>query len=117
MGDLFLGVGDTTWVAEYSGCVADYLRSIGTVRNLDLAVMYPTHGPPLVDPTEAVDRFEAHRRRRIEQARQAISDYPEADIEGLLDAVYGQELPDALRGAARHSLSALVEYVHDGDTS
>ena len=116
VGDLFLGVGDTTWVAEYSGCVADYLRSIGTVRNLDLAVMYPTHGPPLVDPTEAVDRFEAHRRRRIEQARQAISDYPEADIEGLLDAVYGQELPDALRGAARHSLSALVEYVHDGDT-
>jgi len=117
VGDLFLGEGDTTWVAEYPGCVADYLRSLGTVRNLDLAVMYPAHGPPLLDPAEAVDRFESHRRRRIQQARQAMSEHPDADIEGLLDAVYGLELPDALRGAARHSLSALVEYVHDGGIS
>jgi len=117
VGDLFLGVGDTTWVAEYPGCVADYLRSLELVQGLDLTVMYPTHGPPLEDPAEAVERFGAHRRRRIEQARQAMASHPDADIEGLLDAVYGRELPKGLRGAARMSLSALVEYVRDGDTS
>ena len=116
VGDLFLGQGDTTWVAEYPGCVADYLRSLERVRDMELAVLYPTHGPPLEDPAEAIGRFESHRRRRIEQARRAMEEHPSADIEGLLDAVYGPELPQALRGAARLSLSALVEFVRDGDT-
>ena len=116
VGDLFLGVGDTTWVAEYPGCVADYLRSLDRVRQLDLGVMYPTHGPPLEDPEEAIDRFAAHRHSRIEQARRAVREHPGADIEELLDAVYGTELPDALRGAARMSLAALVEYVRDGES-
>jgi glyoxylase-like metal-dependent hydrolase (beta-lactamase superfamily II) len=117
VGDLFLGQGDTTWVAEYSGCVADYLRSLERVREISPAVMYPTHGPPLEDPGEAIDRFESHRRRRIEQARRAMEEHPTADIEGLLDVVYGLELPDGLRGAARLSLGALVDYVRDGGTS
>lgn len=117
VGDLFLGVGDTTWVAEYPGCVADYLRSLERVGAMDLQVMYPTHGPPLEDPANAIDRFAAHRRSRIEQARHAVRAHPDADIEGLLDAVYGTELPDALRGAARMSLSALVEYVRDGEST
>src|SRR5690606_35525948 len=35
-GDHLLGEGDTTWVAEYPGCVADYFRSIDRLRALDL---------------------------------------------------------------------------------
>ena len=115
VGDLFLGEGDTTWVAEYAGCVADYLRSLERVRALSPSVLYPTHGPPLEDPAEAIQRFELHRRRRIQEARQAMVAHPTADIEGLLGAVYGPGLPDALRGAARRSLGALVEFVRDGD--
>lgn len=117
VGDLFLGTGDTTWVAEYPGCVADYLRALDLVRGLDVDVLYPTHGPPLEDPEEAVDRFEAHRRGRIAQAREAMTRHPEADLEELLDAVYGPELPESVRGAARQSLAALVEYVRDGGTA
>lgn len=117
VGDLFLGEGDTTWVAEYPACVADYLRSLERVREVGPSVMYPTHGPPLEDPSEAIDRFESHRRRRIEQARRAMEEHPAADIEGLLDAVYGLELPDGLRSAARLSLGALVDFIRDGGTS
>ncbi len=116
VGDLFLGEGDTTWVAEYPGCVADYLRSLKRVREMCPSVMYPTHGPPLENPTEAIDRFESHRRRRIDQARRAMEEHPMADIEGLLDAVYGSQLPEGLRGAARLSLGALVDFVRDGGT-
>ncbi len=113
-GDMVLGHGDTTWVAEYPGCVADYLRSIARLRTLDLDVIYPSHGPPLTDPGAALDRFEGHRRSRIEQVRSALLDHPFADLDTLLDAVYGETVPDAMRGPARRSLSALVEYVREG---
>jgi len=111
VGDLLLGEGDTTWVAEYPGCVADYLASLDKVRAMDLAVIYPTHGPVLENPTDALDRFEGHRRSRIAQVREAMSAYPDADVEALLDIVYGGTLPDGVRGAARLSLEALVDYV------
>ena len=107
--------GDTTWVAEYPGCVADYLRSLDLVRALDQEVLYPAHGEPLENPREAIDRFAEHRRGRIEQVRRAMSDHPESDIEGWVDTVYGAQLPDTLRGAAYRSLSALVDYVRDSD--
>lgn len=110
-GDLLLGVGHTTWVAEYPGCVADYLASLDRLRSLDLDVVYPAHGPPIEDPAGALDRFEDHRRARIEQVREAIERNPDADADALLDAVYGLEVPESLRGAALRSLLALVEYV------
>ncbi len=110
-GDLLLGEGDTTWVAEYPGCVADYLASLERVRAMDLAVIYPTHGPALENPTDALDRFEGHRRSRIAQVREAMRAHPDSDVEALLDVVYGGSLPDGVRGAARLSLEALVDYV------
>ena len=113
-GDLVLGQGDTTWVAEYPGCVADYLASLDRVRALSPAVLYPTHGEALTDPGEALDRFERHRRDRIAQAEEAMRAHPGATIDELLDAVYGDALPERMRGAARMSLEALVEHVRAG---
>jgi glyoxylase-like metal-dependent hydrolase (beta-lactamase superfamily II) len=110
-GDMVLGEGDTTWVAEYPGCVAEYLSSIERLRALRLAVMYPAHGLPLTDPDEALDRYERHRMSRVRQVETAMSAHPGADLEKLLDIVYGVTLPSAVRGAARMSLGALVEYV------
>jgi glyoxylase-like metal-dependent hydrolase (beta-lactamase superfamily II) len=109
-GDLLLGDGDTTWVAEYPGCVADYLDSLERLRTLDLSVIYPAHGPPLEDPTEALDRFEAHRRSRIEQVEDALVERPDATLDDLLQIVYGDLLPSEMRGAASRSLSALLDY-------
>jgi glyoxylase-like metal-dependent hydrolase (beta-lactamase superfamily II) len=116
-GDHLLGEGDTTWVAEYPGCVADYLASLEMLRGLTLRIVYPAHGPPLEDPVAALDRFERHRRARIGQVRDALEDHPGASAEELLVPVYGQELPSAVRPAAVRSLEALVEYVeeHPGD--
>ncbi len=111
-GDLVLGEGDTTWVAEYPGCVADYLDSMARVRGLDLEVIYPAHGPALHDPADTWARFEGHRRSRIAQLREAIDATPHATPEELLDAVYGSSLPAGLRAPALKSLRALVDYVN-----
>ncbi len=112
-GDLLLGKGDTTWVAEYPGCIADYLRSLQRLRTLDLSVIYPAHGPPLENPTDALDRFEAHRRTRIRQVEEAMRSEPQADLDRLLQIVYGESLPPGLEAPARRSLGALRDHVRD----
>lgn len=115
-GDLLLGRGSTTWVAEYPGCVADYMRSLERLRTLDLQVVYPAHGPPLEDVTAALDRFEGHRRGRIRQVREALTDHPDASIDELLRVVYRGAIPSGLESAAARSLSALVDHVREGGT-
>lgn len=115
-GDHLLGEGDTTWVAEYTGCVSDYLDSLRKVRELDLEVIHPAHGPSLTDPAAAVDRFEAHRRERIRQVRRALEARPTASDEELLEDVYGGAVPDDLRGAALQSLRALRHYVESSES-
>ena len=111
VGDLLLGSGDTTWVAEYPGCVEDYLASLAQVRALAPAVLYPAHGFPLEDVPAALDRYEAHRWARIRQVADVLRSRPDATLDHLLEVVYGQALPSAMEGAARMSLGALLEYV------
>jgi len=110
-GDLLLGQGDTVWVGEYAGAVADYLRSLERVRALDLVVIYPAHGPPLPDPREALDRYAAHRRERIRQVEDALAQRPDAAVEELLEMVHGVALPAFARRAALMSMEALKAHV------
>lgn len=110
-GDLVLGEGETTWVAGYPGCVADYLASIARVRALDLEIMYPTHGEPITDPVSALDRFEGHRRKRIRQVRAILTERPDATAEDIVRQAYGDSIPRGLDQAAIRSVSSLMEYV------
>ncbi|MFQ5538007.1 MAG: MBL fold metallo-hydrolase [Gemmatimonadota bacterium] len=110
-GDLLLGEGDTTWVGEYPGCVADYLTSLDRVEGLGSAVIYPGHGPPLTDPDATIARFRRHRLDRARQVRELLAADPGASPDTLLLRVYGAELPHAVREAALRSLEALREYV------
>ena len=114
-GDLVLGEGDTTWVAEYPGCVADYLESLEVVRRLEVSVIYPAHGAPLVDPIDVLNRFAEHRTERIEQVREAMSSHPDVGLDQLLDIVYGDRVSGRIRAPARMSLSALMDYVRTAE--
>ena len=114
-GDMLLGRGDTTWVAEYPGCVADYFNSINRLRELDISVAYPAHGPPLEDVAKALDRFARHRRIRVRQVEHALTGHEDATVDELFDIVYGGSLPLGMDEAAKLSLAALLEYVRDRD--
>jgi glyoxylase-like metal-dependent hydrolase (beta-lactamase superfamily II) len=109
--DLLLGKGDTVWVGEYAGSVADYLVSLERVRRLDLDVIYPAHGPPLEDPKAAIDRFASHRLERVSQMEALLADRPGASAEELFATVYGPNVPESARKAALRSLEALKAHV------
>ena len=113
-GDLILGEGDTTWVGEYPGCVADYLTSLARVRDLGPGVMYPTHGPPIDDVPGTLDAYEAHRHDRISQVGRVVSSLPDATAAEVFALVYGDTLPNGMRGAALESVEALMYHVSQG---
>jgi hypothetical protein len=91
--------------------VADYLASLGRVRELDPSVAYPAPGPALEDVPRILALYESHRRARIRQVEEAMADHPDAGVEELLTVVYGKALLPGARDAARMSLQALVDHV------
>ena len=106
-GDVVLGRGETTWVGEYEGCVADYLESLERLRGMGFSTLYPGHGPGIENPGATLDVFEAHRRERIRQVEALLSVRPEATIDELVAEVYGNTIPGGLEAAAGMSVRAI----------
>jgi glyoxylase-like metal-dependent hydrolase (beta-lactamase superfamily II) len=113
VGDLLLGTGDTTWLGEYPGCVADYLASLEKVRELAPAVLYPAHGPAIHEPEKALDRYRTHRLMRIGQVEAALENHPEAGPGELVEIVYGKRLHPRLEKAARASMEVILHHLRE----
>jgi glyoxylase-like metal-dependent hydrolase (beta-lactamase superfamily II) len=127
VGDLLLGQGDTTWVGEYPGCVADYLKSLDRIAALGARRLLPAHGPAIEDPAEAIERFRAHRLARISQVEDELramqversgprvkapgGDAAERLVARLVDRVYGDVLPPGLRTGAEWSVRAILYHL------
>jgi glyoxylase-like metal-dependent hydrolase (beta-lactamase superfamily II) len=111
VGDLVLGWGDTTWVGEYPGCVADYLQSLDRLSALACDVLFPAHGEVIDDVAKCLARYRAHRLQRIEQVRDVLRSEPEADLDRVFDVVYGEAVLGGYRRAAEMSVDALLDYV------
>lgn len=111
-GDVILGVGDTTWVGEYPGGVADYLASLDRLEALGARVIYPGHGNPLRDPAQAIARFRHHRKARIDQVRRAVAQTGSTHVRTLARHVYGA-LPRDLFDMAASGVEAILDYLSD----
>lgn len=109
-GDMILGEGDTTWVGEYPGGVAEYLASLDRLEALDARILYPGHGKPLRDPAAAIARFRRHRLKRIDQVRRAIPATGGTDVRTLTRHVYGDLPPDTFEMAAS-GVVAILDYL------
>ena len=110
-GDVVLGQGETTWVGEYEGCVADYLESLERLRGMGFSTLYPGHGPVIENPDATLDAFEAHRRERIRQVGGLLAARPEATTGALVASVYGSTIPAGLEAAALQSVEAIRKFL------
>jgi len=109
-GDLILGEGDTTWVGEYPGGVAEYLTSLDRLGALEPRILYPGHGEPLRDAGGAIARFRRHRLARIDQVRRAVERTESTDARTLTRHVYGA-LPPDLFDMAVSGVEGILDYL------
>jgi glyoxylase-like metal-dependent hydrolase (beta-lactamase superfamily II) len=113
-GDTVLGAG-SVFVAPGRGAMAAYLDSLRRLRELDLDVIAPGHGPFVWDPRGKIDEYVAHRldrERRLLAALEAGARTREELLDQAWDDVPFDQAP-ALRVAAGVTLDAHLEKLRE----
>jgi ribonuclease/clavin/mitogillin len=101
-GDVVLGAGTTVIPAD--GDLGDYMASLHRLLGLDIAVIYPAHGPAIHNPREKITSYIAHRELREQQILDALRAGPLA-VPQLVEQIY-RDVPAFLHTAAALSVAA-----------
>ncbi len=100
-GDLVLGAG-TTVIPEEGGGLIGYMGSLRRLLELDLAVIYPSHGPAIPNPYEKLRAYIAHRELREQQILEALR-AGLSRVPAIVQHIY-TDVPPSLHGAAANSV-------------
>lgn len=113
-GDTVLGSG-TTAIFPPDGHMADYMRSLVTLRSLNPRRIYPAHGPVRDNAVALIDEYIAHRLQRERQILEAIA--AGATTTAEMRARIYPVLDERLQGAAEIQIEAhLVKLRDEGRT-
>lgn len=111
-GDVILGTG-TTVIAPPDGDMNAYLTTLRRLAALDLARIYPGHGPAIDHPAETIAEYIAHRLMRERQIVDAL-DAGIDRVPAIVARLYA-EIHPGLHGAAALTVRAhLAKLVGDG---
>jgi glyoxylase-like metal-dependent hydrolase (beta-lactamase superfamily II) len=105
-GDTVLGEG-SVFIAPGEGSLSAYLDSLRRLRELDLDVLCPGHGPYVWNPRAKLDEYLEHRLDRERRLVEAL-DAGRRTRDELLDAAWSEVSAD-LRPAAALTLEAHLE--------
>jgi glyoxylase-like metal-dependent hydrolase (beta-lactamase superfamily II) len=105
-GDLVLGEG-SSFVPPDGGSLAAYLDSLRRLRELDLELICPGHGPWVLDPAAKLDEYLEHRLER-ERKLLAALERGERSRQRLLEEAW-DDVPAELRGAAAVVMEAHLQ--------
>jgi len=105
-GDTVLGEG-SVFIAPGEGSLSAYLDSLRVLREVDLDVLCPGHGPYVHDPGAKLDEYIAHRLERERLLLEALDAGARTEDE-LLDRAWA-DAPAHLRGVAALTLRAHME--------
>ena len=106
VGDAVLGEG-SVFIAPDPGALAGYLQALRQLRERELQLLCPGHGPPIWNPRERLDQYIEHRLERERRLVVALEE-GRRSTEDLLDAAWG-DVPGALRPVAAISLTAHLD--------
>ena len=109
-GDAVLGEG-SVFIAPDPGALSGYLDALEGLRELELALLCPGHGPVVRDPAAKLGEYIAHRLDRERRLLVALG-AGRRSVPELLDAVWG-DAPAALRPAATVTLAAHLDKLAD----
>lgn len=109
-GDAVLGTG-SVFVAPSPGALSGYLAALRGLRDRDLALICPGHGPVVTDARGKLDEYLTHRLDRERQLLDAL-ERGGRGIEELLDAAWA-DAPAALRPAAAVTMAAHLDKLEE----
>jgi glyoxylase-like metal-dependent hydrolase (beta-lactamase superfamily II) len=109
-GDTVLGSG-SVFIPPGDGSLSAYLDSLRRLRELELEVLCPGHGPYVHDPAAKLDEYLSHRLDRERRLKAALA-AGTLDRDGLLDEVWS-DAPAELRPAAALTLEAHLEKLRE----
>lgn len=105
-GDAVLGEG-SVFIASDPGALAGYLGALDRLRERELEVLCPGHGPPIWTPRERLTEYIEHRLDRERRLVAALAE-GRRSTEELLDGAWS-DVPAALRPLAAVTLAAHLD--------
>jgi glyoxylase-like metal-dependent hydrolase (beta-lactamase superfamily II) len=111
-GDAVLGRG-TSVIDPPEGDLTAYLRSLRRMRELSPRVIYPGHGPVVLDGPGKLEEYLEHRADREEQVLAALAAGLRTPQE-IVPAIYGDHPADLHELAARSVLAHLLKLENEG---
>jgi len=105
-GDLVLGEG-STFVPPDGGSLATYMDSLRRLREEQIELICPGHGPWITDPAAKLAEYVEHREMRERRLLTAL-DRGERSREVLLAEVW-DDVPEEVRGAAELVMQAHLD--------
>jgi glyoxylase-like metal-dependent hydrolase (beta-lactamase superfamily II) len=109
-GDAVLGEG-SVFIAPDPHALAGYLDGLNRLRERDLDVLCPGHGPPIWEPGAKLEEYSEHRLARERLLLAALAEGRRSTAE-LLDAAWS-DVPGELRPVAAVSLQAHLDKLED----
>jgi glyoxylase-like metal-dependent hydrolase (beta-lactamase superfamily II) len=109
-GDAVLGEG-SVFVAPDPGALAAYLAALRRLRQRELSLICPGHGPPVHDPADKLEQYIGHRLERERRLVAALAE-GKRTVDELLDEVW-DDAPEVLRPAATVTLAAHLDKLGD----
>ena len=111
-GDAVVGRG-TSFIDPPGGDLAQYLRSLHRMRELEPRTIYPGHGPIVLRAREKLEEYVAHRAEREEQVLATMTDGPRTIAE-MVDTIYADYPPEVHGLAGRSVLAHLMKLEAEG---
>jgi len=99
----------TTVIIPPDGNMTDYLASLEKLHKRSDACLWPTHGPPVTDPTLYISALIEHRLARIKAIRELLRPGSQR-INDMVPSLY-PDIQPALRTAAGLSTLASLEHL------
>jgi glyoxylase-like metal-dependent hydrolase (beta-lactamase superfamily II) len=111
-GDAVLGRG-TSVIDPPEGDLTAYLRSLQRMRDLSPRVIYPGHGPVVLDAVAKLDEYLEHRAMRERQVLEALQDGRRTPEE-MVEEIYADQPSELHPLAARSVLAHLLKLETEG---
>ena len=109
-GDMVAGEG-TILINPSEGSIREYIHSLKKLRTLTPSRLLPAHGAALVSSDTVLQHYISHRRQRLRQIWELLSDRPQNTL-NLAKQIY-TELPEAYLGMAAIQVLCGLLFLHE----